>query len=242
MDNVLSVKRQVKSCDTDRFRRMRLSVLFRILQELSIAHTEALGAGRAKTLDKGALWVMGKMKVEMSRPIFYDEKILLESWPGKTVHFIFPRYYQFINEDGELLCNASGIWALIDQETRRVVMPEELGISLPEEKRDNELSLPMTVKVQETAKTYERKVTYSDIDLNGHVNNTCYLDWFEDLFPMEYHKSHYWKRVQIHFIKEIYPNQKVEMKVGNQGDTWYMEGFADGETVFRLSADSERID
>lgn len=241
MEDVLRVEKKVKSCDTDRFRRMRLSVLFRILQELSISHTEALGAGRAKTLDKGALWVMGKMKVELSRPVFYDEDILLESWPGKTVHFVFPRYYRFLGENGEVLCNASGIWALIRQDTRRVVTPEELGISLPEVHVDGELSLPMTVSGPETVKTYEREVTYSDIDLNGHVNNTCYLDWFEDLFPMEYHETHYWKRIQIHFIKEIYPDQKVEMKVGNEGDLWYLEGFADGETAFRLSAVSERI-
>ena len=53
--------------DVTMFRKLRPSVLLRLIQEISIAHTEALGAGRAKTLDKGVLWVVARMKIEISR-------------------------------------------------------------------------------------------------------------------------------------------------------------------------------
>ena len=46
------------SSDVDASRRLRLSTLFTMLQEASIAHTAALGMGRDKTLDRGLLWII----------------------------------------------------------------------------------------------------------------------------------------------------------------------------------------
>ena len=52
---VYSTTKTLLADDVTMQRNLRPSVLMRWLQEASIAHTEALGAGRAKTLDKGAL-------------------------------------------------------------------------------------------------------------------------------------------------------------------------------------------
>ena len=49
---------KLRSRDVDMHRRLRTSELFKLLQEASIRHTEALGMGREKTLDRGILWVL----------------------------------------------------------------------------------------------------------------------------------------------------------------------------------------
>ena len=84
----------LRSKDVDLHRRLRTSRLFELLQEASIRHTEQLGMGREKTLDKGILWVVGLQRAEITRMPVYDEQIVLKSWPGETMHFFFPRYYQ----------------------------------------------------------------------------------------------------------------------------------------------------
>ena len=80
----------LRSKDVDMFRRLRTSELFRLLQEASIRHTEQLGMGRDKTLDKGVLWVLLMQRAEILRMPEYDENIVLKSWPGKTMHLLFP--------------------------------------------------------------------------------------------------------------------------------------------------------
>ena len=90
----MSVYRQellLRSKDVDMFRRLRTSELFRLLQEASIRHTEQLGMGRDKTLDKGILWVLLLQSAEIARMPEYDERIVLKSWPGRTMHLLFPR-------------------------------------------------------------------------------------------------------------------------------------------------------
>lgn len=103
-------------------RELRSSVLLRFIQEASIAHTEALGTGRTKTLDRGLLWVILGEHVEVSRLPVYDEPVTLLSWPGPMEHILFPRYYELRNRDTEeTLVRAAARWILIDQTSRKMI-------------------------------------------------------------------------------------------------------------------------
>ncbi|MFM5883709.1 acyl-ACP thioesterase domain-containing protein, partial [Methanobrevibacter gottschalkii] len=73
----------VLASDTDCLRRLRLSRLFTLLQEAAIAHTEALGMGRAMTLDRGLLWIVALQHAKITRLPLFDERVVLESVPGK---------------------------------------------------------------------------------------------------------------------------------------------------------------
>lgn len=114
-DLIYTVRKKMLADDVTMFRKLRPSVLLRLIQEISIAHTEALGAGRAKTLDKGVLWVVARMKIEISRLPSYDETVTLESFAGKTLRVLFPRYYEMLDESGNTLVKASAVWLLMDE-------------------------------------------------------------------------------------------------------------------------------
>ncbi len=90
MDGVFSRELRLKNRDVDMYRRLRTSRLFELLQEAAIAHTEALGMGREKTLDRDLLWVVTLQRAEISRMPEYDETVRVESWPGETMHVLFP--------------------------------------------------------------------------------------------------------------------------------------------------------
>ena len=72
----------------------------------------------------------------------YDETITLESWPGETMHLLFPRYYRVLDEKGAVLLSASALWALVDQETRRMVFPDRHGVVIEGEVTGHEIALP----------------------------------------------------------------------------------------------------
>ena len=121
----------LRNKDVEMHRRLRTSTLFQLLQEVSIRHTEQLGMGRDKTLDRGILWVVGLQRAEIARMPVYDERIVLKSWPGQTMHVFFPRYYQIETPEGEPLIRASALWTLMDRQSRSMVFPEEAGIEIP---------------------------------------------------------------------------------------------------------------
>ena len=74
---------KLRSRDVDMHRRLRTSELFKLLQEASIRHTEALGMGREKTLDKGILWVLLMQRADITRMPCYDETVVLKAGRGR---------------------------------------------------------------------------------------------------------------------------------------------------------------
>ena len=174
---------RLKNKDVDLHRRLRTSTLFELLQEASIAHTEALGMGREKTLDKGLLWVVTLQRAEIARMPVYDETITLETWPGETMHVLFPRHYRVLTEDGTPLIRASALWALVDEKTRRVIFPARYGVAIDGMVTGNEIELPSPPRKAEAGSEALFGVPYSYVDLNGHMNNTRYFDLAEDHIP-----------------------------------------------------------
>ena len=121
---------KILSSDCDRFQHLRLSKLFSILQEISIADVERIGLTRDKTLDKGMLWVISRMRLEMERPICYDETITISTIAGKRAHMMFPRYYEVRDSEGSLILRGSAIWLLIYADSRTPIVPEEEQIEM----------------------------------------------------------------------------------------------------------------
>ena len=115
----------------DCFRRLRVSTLMELLQTASIRHTEELGMGREKTLDKGLLWVIARQHVIVERMPVYDERIIVRSWPGETMRVLFPRYYEIASAaDGAVLVKGSAVWSLMDVESRTTAFPDEYGVEI----------------------------------------------------------------------------------------------------------------
>ena len=173
----------LKNKDVDLHRRLRTSKLFELLQEASIAHTEALGMGREKTLDRGLLWVVLQQKVLIHRLPCYDETITVVTWPGDTLHVLFPRYYQILDEQGTVLAEASMMWMLVDEKTRKMIFPDRWDIVIPGVRTGREMELPSHMSFPPGEKTISFTVPYSYCDLNGHMNNTHYYDLAEDHIP-----------------------------------------------------------
>lgn len=65
----------------------------------------------------------------------------------------------------------------------------------------------------EEALEQEREVRYFDIDLNGHVNNSKYLEWMYESLEYEFLITHRPTYFQLKYIKEVAPEALVTTKV-----------------------------
>ena len=229
---------RLRSSDVDVDRRLRTSVLFSMFQEAAIAHTEALGMGRAKTLDKGLLWIVTLQSLEIERMPEYDEDVILKSWPGDTMHLLFPRYYSMETADGEPLLKGSSLWSLLDAGTRSIVFPEKHGIKIKGVRTGNEIALPSAPKSLPLTDQKEITVTYSITDLNGHLNNTRYFDLAEDFIYGDM-KGMNLKSLRSEFSREIRIGTTFTLSSGREKNRFYVSGSGEKETYFRMSFEYE---
>lgn len=231
---ILQQRIRIKASDTDLHQHLKMSVLTRFLQEISIAHTEALGCTKDQTLDKGLLWVVSRVRFQLTRPILYDETIELQSWPGRTRHVLFPRYYRILDHDGKPILTGSSIWMLIDHKRRSFIFPDRFGIAIPGYEDGSEPDLPEELPTFEAQTKSRRRAVFSDLDLNGHVNNTRYLDWVDDLHLSSWHLSHQPRDLQINFRREILPEEETVIRFREQEDSLLAEGVTSGRVSFSL--------
>ncbi len=222
------------SSHVDMHRRLRTSVLFGWLQEAAIAHTEALGMGRDKTLDRGVLWVLGLTTAQIARTPSYDEEVVLRSWPGKTMHVLFPRYCAIDAAGGEPLVRACALWTLVDAKTRKLVFPERYGIELPGVTTGDEIPIPSAPRPLPQTESRPFTVPYSYVDLNGHMNNTRYFDLAEDMLPAAA-AGRPLTAVTAEFSREARFGETFTLRLGGDGARFYLTGEAEQGTVFRMS-------
>ena len=229
-----SYKKEYKilSSDTDLHQRLRLSRLFTFLQEAAIAHTEQLGAGREKTLDRGLLWVVTLQQAKINRLPVYDETIRLESLPGDIMHTFFPRYYRVSDAAGHTLVTAAALWALMDGETRVMVFPEKAQIHIDGGRPDWEIFLPRPPKLPDGARAQTFVVPYSYVDLNGHMNNTLYFDLAEDMMPAALRDASV-REVLTEYTGEARLNDAVTLKSSSGDGEFRLSGTAE-KRLFRI--------
>ena len=221
----------IQSSDVDMFRRLRVSKLFTFMQEAAIHHTEILGAGRAKTLDRGFLWVVTMQHAEIKRLPVYDEKVVLSSWAGKTMHVMFPRYYEMTDEGGDVIAKGSAVWMLMDVESRRMIFPDDEGISVEGIVTGTEYPVPRPLKAVEGERKVSFRVPYSYADINGHLTNTKYFDLTEDL-TRHAKEGKVPRLVAAEYAGEARFDEEFEVAIHEEDDLVFLSGAKEGGKKF----------
>lgn len=223
----------IRSCDVDGLRRLRLSSLFTMLQEASIAHTTELGMGRGKTLDKGLLWIITLQQAKINRLPVYDETIELLTWPNPTMHLYFPRSYRILDQAGRTLIDASFLWALMDSNTRRIVFPEQYGISIHGSSAKDDPLPAQVPRLPALTVHSDYTVPYSYTDLNGHMNNTRYFDLAEDLMTSELRGKSI-DSIQTQFTAEAKLGETIHLSYSEEQQNCFALSGAMEKQLFRL--------
>lgn len=215
--------------------RMGIGSLARQMQKITEIHfDQEAGLTGEELLAKGLSWVISWTDIELVRMPNKGEKVILRIWPGKNKVNLYSRVYAMCTEAGEPLMATSSLFLLMDQVTRRVaVQPEEMKIINPVI-ISGEPNLPKLQ--QKFPKVYRnqllRTVSTEEIDYNGHLNNSRYLDWTEALLDEEFYAEHTPKKIWVQYAKELQEGEKAKIQYVWEEDVMYLRGVHNGEESF----------
>lgn len=159
-------------------------------------------------------WVLSRLSVELDKiPAIYED-FVVETWIDSVMRYFTNRNFKITNKDGYVYGYGKSIWAIIDTTTRQPVdilktSNETISEYLEADyanpiKKSSRVKLDDDLKLQQSILT-----TYSDIDINGHVNSIKYIEHILDLFPIEYYKKYRIKKFDIAYIMESHNNDKL---------------------------------
>lgn len=195
---------------TDCFGKLKPSSVLYFVQEMAGQHIDRM-ALEPTPAQKGLLWVIIRHRVQIQRLPSKGETIRLETWPMPTTRVAYPRSVVAYDEKGEELFRSISLWVLMDKESRAMVLPGKSGIMVRGIVRGNELPSPHSLMPGACAASVIRRVGFTDLDANIHMNNCRYLEWAADLLPASFHKDHILQDVTMCYLSEAREGDQLEI-------------------------------
>ena len=92
-----------------------------------------------------------------------------------------------------------------------MIVPGKSGIIVAGTLRGNELPAPNGLIPKPLGTQTSRTVAFTDLDRNGHMNNTRCLDWIADLLPSRFHESHTVTDFTVCYLAEARELQELRL-------------------------------
>ncbi len=229
----------INSSEVDQYKNLKVSSFFKLFQDIAVLDCEQLGFGQNFTIKNNLMWVITRVFVNFIRMPKYQETVVFKTYAGKTMRIIYPRYLEVRSLDGELLIQMSTSWALINAEKRGISLN---SYDIPHHKFDNELPIPKKMNLEQGNLKASHIITYTDCDLNLHLNNTRYIDYIIDIFDSSFYKNNIVSSIQIDYQNEVKEKETLDLYTDYNDDTLKVVGKVNNKTSFEAKIDFKKID
>jgi acyl-ACP thioesterase len=196
----------------DHHKRLGLFGLLNLLQDIAWLHAKHLGWGYEALVEHGTAWVLVRQKLVMADWPVWGDVVEVRTWPRGVIGALAVREFEIVAGDrkfGE--CSTS--WLIIDAQTRR---PTRIDREAFRKNARTEGCLAIEagkITPQTGLKPMATfQVRNSDLDVNGHVNNTRYAQWILDSIALEAQAAYRLDEYEVNFLAET-----------NVGDTVVIE-------------------
>ena len=211
MESVFKKTYTVETIHLDRFGRVKPSVMLYFAQQAATGHCAQLALDWDTLAKKRLFWAVIRHRLQINKYPVDGDVLTVETWPMPTTRSAFPRATVAYDQKGRTVFRCISLWVLMDMDTRAMVLPGKSGILLEGTLQGSELPTPNSILPRATELQKERTVGYTDLDRNGHVNNTRYLDWVDDLLSSEFHRQHTPKELSVCYFSEAKEGQLLQL-------------------------------
>ncbi|MGQ1945966.1 acyl-[acyl-carrier-protein] thioesterase [Geofilum sp. OHC36d9] len=218
-----SYKHQLKVASFDLTTAGTISIpaILRGMQQAAHEHASVLGVGYHQLKQQNIFWVLHAITLEIKKLPTMDETCIIETWPRCLDKLLTSRDFTISNGTEDYV-KATSQWLMVNSETKRLVRPAPHLTNMPFE--PDHKAIPESIEQPETFNYSSpceiRKVRYSDLDINRHVNNTRYVEWLLDTLHDQMPTSIPIKKITLHYLSEFTEGEDaaIHCRTNNESD------------------------
>lgn len=213
------MKIQVRYSEVDRNGRVNLHRLLEYLQDCVTFHSIAVGLGIRGDENENRAWYLIAWDIEIHRFPQMAEKLTIVTEPYKMRGFYGYRRFKIMDENNIVIVEADSNWIFMD-------IDKMIPAKIPQELAQKYITDPIedqTIRVKRKLSSegdwIEKEtltVTKIFLDSNGHVNNTYYVLWAEDVIPEDYAV----KEIKVDYRQSAYLNDNIKVSTIEENDRW----------------------
>ncbi len=227
----------VQSYHIDFTSKARLTSICRFFQESAWRHASDAKLGYHDLLKNNHLWILYKLKLKINEFPEWADKFYLTTWAKNTDRLFAYRDFEIrsANDEDRLFIKGTSKWVIVDIQNKRPQKMNTYASLMPLNKQEAISENPGKVMLDDKFDTSTtRKVVYSDIDINHHVNNVKYIEWILDMYSLYFLKDNYLNEFKIDYIHEAEFSEEIELKASfYYGKHSFLALNKEGKEIFR---------
>jgi medium-chain acyl-[acyl-carrier-protein] hydrolase len=213
------------SYEVDLKKAVTLESLCRHFQEAAWNHAEALGVGYERLQQDNRIWVLSRLVMKLERTPRWGETVTVHTWPRAAKSVFALRDFEMFDATGTRRLGGASAWLVLDISSRKPQRIDKLvsGIKVSGDRRALERDPEKLAACEAASPVMEVVVRYSDLDVNGHVNNSRYIGWLLDSYPLEFHRTHAATLLEVNYLGETIGGDKLSI-LSNEvasGEYWH---------------------
>lgn len=204
-DSIYYSYHQVATKDCTHHRTIKLTSLLDCLQDAAWKNAMHLGFSTLDLLKNDITWVMNRMKIQFNRYPSDNEEFTIETWPSGMNKYYTTRDFKVWDSKQGLLAKATSNWLIMDIKERKLIsIPDDIKGANFIVDRGNVEAASGKFKYDLKKTTLEKQINVSwfDLDINDHVNNTKFYQWVLDSLDRDFLDNHQLKEIDIVFKHE----------------------------------------
>ena len=203
-----------------------------ILLSLQVSGMQSIELGVSdKTIleEHNLVWIITDYDIEVVRLPRFAEEITIETEALSYNRLFCYRRFTIYDETGQELIHMMATFVLMDRDSRKVHAVEPEIVAPYQSDFDKKLIRgPKYANLEEpVSKDYH--VRFYDLDMNGHVNNSKYLDWIFEVMGADFLTQYIPKKINLKYVKEVRPGGVITSAVERTGLESKHEITSDGE-------------
>ncbi len=190
-------------------------------------HSAERGFGWKTLKQENKAWVLSRFVIEMNKMPLPYEHFNITTWMEKALRTFTYRHWAVNGTNGEEYGYGTSVWAMIDLSTRQPIDVYSVGNGKIKDYESPEDCVPIQgvsrVKAdkEELELLKEIDVTYSDLDINRHINSIKYIEHVMDVYPNIQDSDKNVKRLEVAYVAESRTGEKLRF-YGKEGGNYFL--------------------
>jgi len=240
LDKFFDVKRIIQAHEVDFTNRLRIDSFFIFLQDTAAEHADNVNLGYSALIKHNLAWVLSWARLEIKTYPGFGEEITIRTWPKCRYKLYSLRDFYIYDNNKQIISKATTAWLPINIKTRRII--DTANLPAPIDYLDEPAidAVPQKISTEGDKEfILNKKMRYTDLDLNQHVNNIRYIELITDSFDKGQYEKSELKNIEVHFASESKYDDEIEIYKTNStpGDCYYIEGIIkrSSKIIFRAN-------
>ena len=204
-----------------------------ILLSLQVSGMQSIELGvsdKAILEDYNLVWIITEYDIEVVRLPHFAEEITIETEALSYNRLFCYRRFTIYDEAGQELIHMMATFVLMDRDSRKVHAVEPEIVAPYQSDFDKKLIRGPKYESLNEPISKDYHVRFYDLDMNGHVNNSKYLDWIFEVMGADFLTQYIPKKINLKYVKEVRPGGVITSAVERTGLESKHEITSDGAT------------